>query len=272
MFLSSHRTATVAVARPPQRRPNCRSWQRAGQKISRPIKLLEIESAKWRPAPACSANSVALAHQSHARLRPCWQGSRAALTRCPAQRSRPAASWLDPLCDEAILYATRRRCCSGSVMPNSLIASFDRLVGGRGLDCADALALLADQGVGSAAVFALPTVWAYSAAADTCCRSLDGSTEQQIGARRQAGSRTARHINSGRPALGGMAWVLFSVAPGREFRDCAVGQLLRSRMSLRSIRATAPHTSFAISRSLNFWILPVEVFGSSENTMKRGHL
>ena len=26
------------------------------------------------------------------------------------------------------------------------------------------------------------------------------------------------------------------------------------------------HTSFAMSRSLNFWILPVEVFGSSANT------
>src|SRR5262249_26024146 len=160
MFLSSHRTATVAVARPPQRRPNCRSWQRAGQKISRPIKLLEIESAKGRPAPACSANSVALAHQSHAGLRPCWQGSRAVLTRCPAQRSRPAASWLDPLCDEAILYATRRRCCSGSVMPNSLIASFDRRVGGRGLECAESLALLVGLGICGGAFLALTTVMA----------------------------------------------------------------------------------------------------------------
>ena len=26
------------------------------------------------------------------------------------------------------------------------------------------------------------------------------------------------------------------------------------------------HASFAISRSLNFWILPVEVFGNSANT------
>ena len=32
------------------------------------------------------------------------------------------------------------------------------------------------------------------------------------------------------------------------------------------------HTSFAMSRSLNFWILPVDVFGSSANTTKRGHL
>ncbi len=31
-------------------------------------------------------------------------------------------------------------------------------------------------------------------------------------------------------------------------------------------------TVFAISRSLNFWTLPVLVFGSSANTMKRGHL
>ena len=30
--------------------------------------------------------------------------------------------------------------------------------------------------------------------------------------------------------------------------------------------SATPHTSFAISRSLNFWILPVEVFGSSVNT------
>ena len=30
--------------------------------------------------------------------------------------------------------------------------------------------------------------------------------------------------------------------------------------------------SLAISRSLNFWILPVEVFGNSANTMTRGHL
>lgn len=27
-----------------------------------------------------------------------------------------------------------------------------------------------------------------------------------------------------------------------------------------------PHASFAISRSLNFWIFPVDVFGSSVNT------
>jgi hypothetical protein len=27
-----------------------------------------------------------------------------------------------------------------------------------------------------------------------------------------------------------------------------------------------PHTAFAISRSLNFWILPVLVFGISANT------
>ena len=32
------------------------------------------------------------------------------------------------------------------------------------------------------------------------------------------------------------------------------------------------HTSFAISRSLNFWILPVVVFGNSGNTMWRGTL
>ena len=31
-------------------------------------------------------------------------------------------------------------------------------------------------------------------------------------------------------------------------------------------RVHLPHASFAISRSLNFWILPVEVFGSSVNT------
>ena len=32
------------------------------------------------------------------------------------------------------------------------------------------------------------------------------------------------------------------------------------------------HTPFAISRSLNFWILPVLVFGISANTTWRGHL
>jgi hypothetical protein len=32
------------------------------------------------------------------------------------------------------------------------------------------------------------------------------------------------------------------------------------------------HTVFAISRSLNFWILPVEVLGRSMNTTWRGHL
>ena len=32
------------------------------------------------------------------------------------------------------------------------------------------------------------------------------------------------------------------------------------------------HTAFARSRSLNFWILPVEVLGSSMNTTWRGHL
>jgi hypothetical protein len=33
-----------------------------------------------------------------------------------------------------------------------------------------------------------------------------------------------------------------------------------------------PHASFAISRSLNFCIFPVDVFGSSANTRWRGHL
>ena len=33
-----------------------------------------------------------------------------------------------------------------------------------------------------------------------------------------------------------------------------------------------PHAPFAISRSLNFWILPVLVFGTSPNTTWRGHL
>src|SRR6266508_1379239 len=36
--------------------------------------------------------------------------------------------------------------------------------------------------------------------------------------------------------------------------------------------AKADHTALAISRSLNFWILPVEVLGSSTNTTWRGHL
>ena len=39
-----------------------------------------------------------------------------------------------------------------------------------------------------------------------------------------------------------------------------------------SALATDPHSSFAVSRSLNFWILPVEVLGKSANTTKRGHL
>jgi hypothetical protein len=32
------------------------------------------------------------------------------------------------------------------------------------------------------------------------------------------------------------------------------------------INTGGAHTSFAMSRSLNFWILPVEVFGNSANT------
>jgi hypothetical protein len=38
------------------------------------------------------------------------------------------------------------------------------------------------------------------------------------------------------------------------------------------IDARVLHIAFAISRSLNFWILPVDVFGTSVNTMVRGHL
>lgn len=37
-------------------------------------------------------------------------------------------------------------------------------------------------------------------------------------------------------------------------------------------RADAAQALFAISRSLNFWILPVEVLGISANTKWRGHL
>ena len=33
-----------------------------------------------------------------------------------------------------------------------------------------------------------------------------------------------------------------------------------------------PHSAFAMSRSINFWILPVLVFGISANTMRLGHL
>src|SRR5262245_36633734 len=38
------------------------------------------------------------------------------------------------------------------------------------------------------------------------------------------------------------------------------------------LRRQVAYTSFAISRSLNFWVLPVDVFGSSVNTTWRGHL
>jgi hypothetical protein len=37
------------------------------------------------------------------------------------------------------------------------------------------------------------------------------------------------------------------------------------RSSIYAVRAA--HTAFAISRSLNFWIFPVEVYGNSANTM-----
>jgi hypothetical protein len=37
-------------------------------------------------------------------------------------------------------------------------------------------------------------------------------------------------------------------------------------------RGKGPHTALAISRSLNFWILPVEVFGISAKATWRGHL
>ena len=36
--------------------------------------------------------------------------------------------------------------------------------------------------------------------------------------------------------------------------------------------ASRPYSPFAVSRSLNFWILPVEVLGNSANTTTRGHL
>jgi len=46
-------------------------------------------------------------------------------------------------------------------------------------------------------------------------------------------------------------------------------------MATDTATATAtrrPYTAFASSRSLNFWILPVEVLGRSTNTTWRGHL
>jgi hypothetical protein len=46
----------------------------------------------------------------------------------------------------------------------------------------------------------------------------------------------------------------------------------RYTLALQPPHTRPAHTPFAISRSLNFWILPVEVRGSSANTILRGHL
>ena len=47
-------------------------------------------------------------------------------------------------------------------------------------------------------------------------------------------------------------------------------------IGLKPARRASPnspaHTAFAMSRSLNFWILPVEVLGNSMKTTWRGHL
>ena len=46
----------------------------------------------------------------------------------------------------------------------------------------------------------------------------------------------------------------------------------RGRVNASRARRAAAHSAFAISRSLNFCTLPVEVFGSSVKTMWRGIL
>ena len=48
--------------------------------------------------------------------------------------------------------------------------------------------------------------------------------------------------------------------------------ILPSARSRVLSRVAASQASFAMSRSLNFWILPVEVLGSSVNTTRLGHL
>jgi hypothetical protein len=83
--------------------------------------------------------------------------------------------------------------------------------------------------------------------------------------------RSQHQAAAARPATDG-----FRVRRGAER---AGGSGMRGRASpdcgatrLHPGYASPPQTFFAMSRSLNFWTLPVEVFGSSENTMNRGHL
>jgi hypothetical protein len=54
-----------------------------------------------------------------------------------------------------------------------------------------------------------------------------------------------------------------AVATTPSSRPTNIAELLHAPSAAR---LSTPHTSFAMSRSLNFWILPVEVFGNSANT------
>ena len=58
----------------------------------------------------------------------------------------------------------------------------------------------------------------------------------------------------------------------RKRRPATDGLIQASATAKIQREAAGPQPSFAISRSLNFWILPVDVFGSSVNTTWRGHL
>src|SRR5262245_21332209 len=62
--------------------------------------------------------------------------------------------------------------------------------------------------------------------------------------------------------------------PANSIRHSAIGAGKSLHHVLQEATATRrwPHAVFALSRSLNFWILPVEVLGSSVNTTRLGHL
>jgi len=54
--------------------------------------------------------------------------------------------------------------------------------------------------------------------------------------------------------------------------DTGMATVMDTATATAARKGRRPYTPFANSRSLNFWILPVEVLGRSTNTTWRGHL